>query len=221
MTAATPPTPAASPCRVRLRFAKRGALRLVSHHDLMRCLERMLRRAALPVAHTKGFNPRPKATFALALALGIEGRREVLDLELDEPMEPEEVLLRLRAEAPPGFDFFAAEAIGPGRAARVEAASYRLAIPEDRRDEARGAVADLLSLASRPYTRHRPDRTVELDLRPFVLGAGLDDDGVLELRLKVSSDGSARPEEVIDALGLRDLTARGAILCRDDVELCP
>ena len=31
--------------KVRLRFAKCGDLRLVSHHDLMRCLERMLRRA--------------------------------------------------------------------------------------------------------------------------------------------------------------------------------
>ncbi len=84
----TPPGANASATRVRLRFAKRGDLRLISHHDLMRCLERMLRRAALPVAHSRGFNPRPKATFALALALGIEGCREVLDLDLDEPMEP-------------------------------------------------------------------------------------------------------------------------------------
>ncbi|MBV8677097.1 MAG: DUF2344 domain-containing protein, partial [Planctomycetaceae bacterium] len=32
---------------MRLRFAKRGDLRFVSHHDLMRCLERLLRRAAI------------------------------------------------------------------------------------------------------------------------------------------------------------------------------
>src|SRR3954454_24364755 len=129
---ATDDTTSTATTKVRLRFAKRGDLRLVSHHDLMRCLERMIRRAALPVAHSQGFNPRPKATFALALALGIEGRREVMDLELDEPMEPREVLGRLAAEAPPGFDFFEAEAVGPGRAARVAAASYRLAIPEGR-----------------------------------------------------------------------------------------
>lgn len=219
MTATSITPTATATKKVRLRFAKRGDLRLVSHHDLMRCLERMLRRAALPVAHSQGFNPRPKATFALALALAIEGCREVLDLELDEPMEPAEVLLRLRAEAPPGFDFLEAEAVGPGRAARVVAASYRLAIPEDHRDRARAAIADLLSRESLPYTRHRPDRTVELDLRPFVLGAGLAPDGVLELRMKIAPDGSARPEEVIDALGLKDLVAEGAVLVRTDVEL--
>ena len=63
--------------RVRLRFAKRGDLRLVSHHDVVRAFERMLRRAELPVAHSQGFNPRPKVVFPLSLALGIEGRREI------------------------------------------------------------------------------------------------------------------------------------------------
>src|SRR4051812_1089962 len=67
--------------KVRLRFAKRGDLRLVSHHDLMRCLERALRRAAIPMAASQGFNPRPKIMFPLALALGIEGDREVVELE--------------------------------------------------------------------------------------------------------------------------------------------
>ena len=223
------PAPDAAPARVahrvRLRFAKRGELRLVSHHDLMRCLERTLRRAGLPVAKSQGFNPRPKATFALAMGLGIEGRREVLDLELTAPIAAEEVLARLRAESPPGFDFVAAQVLepGPGRArpARVIAARYRLAIPEDRRDEARAAVADLLSRESRPYTRHRPDRTVELDLRPFLLCAAVGDDGDLVFRLKLTAETSARPEEVVDALGLADLTAQGAILIRDDLELDP
>lgn len=211
--------PTCAATRIRLRFAKRGDLRLVSHHDLMRCLERMLRRASLPVAHSQGFNPRPKATFALAMALGIEGCNEVLDLDLTEPMDPAEVLDRLRAEGPPGFDFLAAEAVGPGRAARVASALYRMAIPEDRRDEARAAVADLLSRGACPYTRHRPDRTVEIDLRPFVLEAALAEGGDLVLRMKISPEGSARPEEVLDALGLKDLLSRGAVLIRDDVEL--
>ena len=80
--------------KVRLRFAKCGDLRLVSHRDIMRCLERMLRRARIPIALTQGFNPRPKMTFALALGLGIEGRSEVVDLELFEPLEPSELLVQ-------------------------------------------------------------------------------------------------------------------------------
>jgi radical SAM-linked protein len=210
--------------RVRFRFAKCGELRLVSHHDLMRTLERTLRRAELPIAHTQGFNPRPKATFALALALGIEGRNEILDLEFTEAIDPAEALRRLQAESPPGFDFLTAEGLpsvaASARSARVTSAFFRLAIPEDRRDQARAAVADLLSRETRPYTRHRPDRTVEVDLRPFVLAAAISElSGDLEFRLKIIAEGSARPEEVIDVLGLKDLLSQGAILVREDLEV--
>jgi radical SAM-linked protein len=208
--------------KVRLRFAKRGDLRLVSHHDLMRCLERMARRAELPLAQSQGFNPRPKVSFTLALALGIEGHHEVVEMELLEPMEPSEVLHRLAAVSPPGLDWLDAEAPGPGRAAQAAAVRYALAVPTDRREDARAALTEFLARDRWPYTRHRPDRTVDMDLRPFLLEATLEEpDGILRFRLKTSPGGSARPEEVIDALGLRDLLGQGAVLARTEVELAP
>jgi radical SAM-linked protein len=221
----TPPgvEPTATATKLRLRFAKRGDLRLVSHHDLLRCVERTLRRAEIPMAHSQGFNPRPKIVFAQALALGIEGRREVVELDLAGPMGPSEALRRLRDAAPPGLAWLEAEAVPPGRPARVEALRYALEIPADRRDAARAALADFLAGTSRPYTRHRPDRgrDIAIDLRPSVLDAGLDGPGTLRFRLKMTPGGAARPEEVIDALGLRDLLEGGAVLVRTEVELAP
>src|SRR5438270_5642800 len=70
--------------KVRIRFRKDGDLRLVSHHDLMRCFERMLRRAALPMRNTSGFHPKPRLVFALSLPLGVIGRDEVAELELEQ-----------------------------------------------------------------------------------------------------------------------------------------
>jgi radical SAM-linked protein len=207
--------------KVRLRFAKRGDLRLISHHDLMRCVERALRRAAIPMATSQGFNPRPKIVFTLALALGIEGRREVVELTLAEPMEPADVLRRLTAAAPPGLDWLDAEGVPPGPAAQAEAVDYELDIPAERRHEASRRVAAFLAEAEHPYTRIRPDRTMAIDLRPFVLDAGLDPSGVLRFRMKIVPSGSARPEELIDALGLRDLLGTGSVLVRTDVELVP
>ena len=63
-------------------------------------------------------------------------------------------------------------------------------------------------------TRRRPDRerAQTIDLRPFVLDAELTDEGMLRARLKVSPDGSARPEELLEGLGLRDLLDQGAVL---------
>src|SRR5262245_30862643 len=78
------PRPAAPVDKVRLRFRKTGPLRLLSHHDLLRCFERLLRRAGLPVHRTHGFHPHPRLVFALSLPLGVVGCEEVAELELDE-----------------------------------------------------------------------------------------------------------------------------------------
>jgi radical SAM-linked protein len=207
--------------KVRLRFAKLGDLRLVSHHDLLRCLERMLRRAEIPVARSQGFNPRPKIVFTLALALGIEGRREIVELDLAEPVEPAEVLRKLAAVAPPGFEWLEVESVPPGRAARAEAVSYVFEVPADRQDAAAASLAKFLASETWPYTRHRPDRDVALDLRPFVLDAELEGNGALRFRMKITPTGSARPEELIDALGLRDLLGQGSVLVRTEMELVP
>ena len=90
--------------KVRIRFRKAGDLRLVSHHDLMRIFERMLRRAGLPFRSTSGFNPRPRLIFALSLALGIIGCNEVADLELDADLPADEVRDRLSRQVPPGLE---------------------------------------------------------------------------------------------------------------------
>jgi radical SAM-linked protein len=210
--------------RVRLRFAKSGDLRLVSHHDLLRCLERTVRRARIPLAVSQGFNPRPKIVFALALALGIEGRSEVVELELAEPMAPADVLARLAAASPRGLDWHAVETIAPGwPAPQVETVAYLLEVPADRRETARTRLAALLASTHWPYTRHRPDRDrdVALDVRPFLLEADLDPLGLLSFRMKMTPNGSARPEEVIDILGLSELLGQGTVLVRTEVELVP
>jgi radical SAM-linked protein len=208
--------------KLRLRFAKRGNLRLVSHHDLMRCFERMARRARIPLAMSQGFTPRPKVVFALPMGLGIEGRNEVVDIELSEPIEPAELLHRLEEVSPPGLDWLDAEVVPPGASApRPLAVEYGLAVPAERREPARSALTSLLASSSWPVIRRRPDRDRELliDLRPLLLDAELSDEGMLRARLKVATDGSARPEELLESLGLRDLLEQGAVLTRTQVEL--
>jgi radical SAM-linked protein len=213
-------TVAASAQKIRLRFAKCGDIRLVSHHDLVRCLERALRRAEIPVAVTQGFNPRPKITFALSLALGIEGRREVVEIDLTEPWAPAEVLSRLAATSPPGLEWLEAEPCQSSRAPQVNSVWYHVTIPEDRIEPALASLEKLLAAESWPHVRQRKDKVIELDLRPFLLDAAIDPNGVFQIRLKVTNSGAAaRPEDIIHVLGLDDLLQNGAILARIELEM--
>src|SRR5437773_114514 len=114
--------------KVRIRFRKSGDLRLVSHHDLMRCFERMLRRADLPYHSTQGFNPKPRMIFALSLALGVVGCQEVVELELDEELPTDDIRTRLTQQAPTGLEILDVRRIDRKAGAQVRSVCYRVAI---------------------------------------------------------------------------------------------
>jgi len=90
-------------CRLRIRFAKTGSMALLSHLDLMRMLERALRRSALPISFTGGFHPLPRIQVALALPLGAEADSEWMDLEFTRPLAPELLLQTLQGLLPEGI----------------------------------------------------------------------------------------------------------------------
>ena len=213
-TAAAPT--AVARAKYRVRFQKAGNLRLVSHHDLLHCVERMFRRAALPVASTQGFNPRPRISFAQSLALGVIGLREVLELELTVPLDAAEVEHHLAAQCPPGLAILSVRPIDYRARAQVRRAYFRLPLKEpipDLVDRCTAFLAQEQCWIQR--TRPHPRR---LNLRPFV-GALRATDGALEMGLWVSPHGSARPEEVAEVLGLRAVLDAGAVLERTDLEL--
>src|ERR1700758_5035801 len=114
--------PLANRDKVRIRFKKGGDLRLVSHHDLMHCFERMFRRAALPFHSTEGFNPKPRMAFALSLALGIIGAEEVLELELDDILPVADIHELLARQTPPGLEILSVQRIPRKTRAQVRRA---------------------------------------------------------------------------------------------------
>ncbi|WP_414561964.1 MULTISPECIES: TIGR03960 family B12-binding radical SAM protein [unclassified Anabaena] len=86
--------------RLRVWFGKQGNMALVSHLDLMRLFDRVIRRASLPIAFTGGFHPSPRIAVASALALGATSSGEIVDFELTQPIEIESFRQKLANELP-------------------------------------------------------------------------------------------------------------------------
>jgi radical SAM-linked protein len=70
------------PIRVRARFSKTGALRHLSHRELITHITRAIRRAGVDVDYSKGFNPAPRIAFGPPLGVGVAGLREYFDMEV-------------------------------------------------------------------------------------------------------------------------------------------
>jgi radical SAM-linked protein len=213
-----PLTPEAPPrCKFRVRFRKAGDLRLVSHHDLMHVCERMFRRAdlVLPVSH--GFNPRPKMWFASAIALGIAGLNEILEFELSPPLDTDEVHRRLAQQAPAGMEILSVRLIDVKASARVRRALYRMPIDVSAATGLSERIAVFFKQTECWVERLRPHPR-RINIRPFVHELHAYDDRV-EMALWITPNGAARPEEVIAALGLKELIDNGAVIERTDLEV--
>jgi radical SAM-linked protein len=198
--------------KVRIRFRKSGDLRLVSHLDLMRSLERVLRRAALPFRMTEGFHPTPRLVLAQSLPLGVVGHREVAELELTEEIEPEEVLSRLRAKAPPGIEFLSAKRIPLKVTARPRRAVYR--IPLEFPSPDLPARCDEFLAATDAWTERGRPKPRQITIRPYVDSLTVAD-GALHVCIWLTQEGSARADEVAAAVGVGDLPQ----IERTDLEL--
>ncbi len=76
--------------RIRLKFEKKGNIRLIGHLDMLRYFQKAIRRAALPIKYSEGFHPHQLLSFAMPLGVGVESEGEYLDLELiDEEVKRE------------------------------------------------------------------------------------------------------------------------------------
>lgn len=90
---------------VRGVFEKKGRARFISHLDLLRTMQRALKRSKIPVWYTQGFNPRIYMNFPLALSLGVESSVEMMDFEIVEQVPYEKMLEDINKVLPEGIRF--------------------------------------------------------------------------------------------------------------------
>ncbi len=202
--------------RVRLQYEKGEPLRYASHLDMLRLWERALRRADLPVAHSRGYNPRPRIGMACPLPTGVTGRAELLDVLLTRRLDTGEVVKRLNRVLPKGVRVirgWEAALRGPALMALKGAAEYQALIRWDASAEALEAkLRDWAAQHAVVRERRRKGRMRTYDLRPLVerlwvvgrRGAHW----VVGMRLKAEPGATGRPDEVLKALELWD-EARG------------
>lgn len=193
--------------KVAIRFAISGDLRFVSHHDTMRLFERALSRAGLPVAFSAGFNPRPKLTLPLPRAVGMAALGDLLVIQLTDRLASEEVAGRLAEQMPEGVRIEGAWELPPGGSVQPDRAVYEVTLSCEVRDPVDEAVARFRAADQWPIHREsrrgrkRQSGGKTLDLKAYVCEPSVTDD-VLSWTVRVTAEGSARPAEVLAALGL-------------------
>lgn len=205
-----------------LEYSVRGRQRFLAHLDTLQLLRRAVRRAGGHLSLSGGLRPKPLLSIALPRPVGVESRQEFCQFSLSEP-PPRDFAPRLAAALPDGVQVIR---IVPWRRrgsvpAEVVGCTYEVDVVVGdvgaREDDVVGGVEVLWS-AGRSYTeadsitveRRRPGEVRSVDVKNFVpdveisgFNSGSGDDassGRIRFRTTVGRRGSARPQEVVEAL---------------------
>lgn len=89
--------------RIRVKYQKKGWARFVSQLEMVKVLERTLRRSEFPLVFSEGFSPRPKLSFGPPTPVGFESETELADVFLVSHLPEGVVKRRLEKFFPEGF----------------------------------------------------------------------------------------------------------------------
>lgn len=196
--------------RIRITFAKQGALRYIGHLDLHKLWESATRRAGIALAYSQGFHPQPKIQLASALPLGFSSRCEIADMWVEDDPSTAAALMdgnfqsRLQNSLPSGIivrQLTQVDERVPPLQTQVIASEFEVTLLDDVDvDALTRSLSALIEADSIP--RERRGKTY--DLKPLIeeLVFSATPAPSLRMRLTAREGATGRPEEVLAALGI-------------------
>lgn len=122
--------------RYLTKFTKEENIKFISHLDVLKTIQKNIRRAGLPVEFSQGFNPHMNTSIAQPLSVGVYSSGEYMDMVLTTEMNEQEIIDRLNKTAPSGIKYLSALAIPytpgekkvPQAMALIDAARYTIKV---------------------------------------------------------------------------------------------
>lgn len=206
----------------QMRFSKTGRARFISHLDTLSCLMRAIRRSGFELSFSQGMRPKPILSLAMPLGVGVEGEDEICDFSLQQRAPLTDLAKKISRELPQGM---ALKSVGPcfdrsKSASRVEFCGYRIELAEIAADFA-PALAKYNSATELVLLRRRPKGDKEVEIKKYVDEVHLiEEGGGIAFDMKVTPEGTARPDEIIEALaGFAGKEIKPARIVRTEIRL--
>ncbi len=210
-------------------FEKGDSLRFIGHLDLMRTMQRALRRSGLPIKYSSGFNPHIRLSFAQPLGVGVIGLRELMEVPIEGMVEPQEFMQAMNRVLPSLLRVRFCRAVDDSFPTLMSlVGGSRYAIRFGKGDDSQKAIEALQRfMALKEYVTDRKTKSGEApcDIRQFVVSAeSVVEDGQNVIRLVTvqNKSGALKPGLWMDSLcefagaePFPRLIYREAILSRD------
>ena len=158
--------------RMMAVFEKGETLRYIGHLDLMRTVQRALRRSNLPVKYSNGFNPHIRLSFAAPLSVGVVGRRELMEVPVEDGVTEAQFVEAFNRASPACLQIVQARCISdefPTLMSLVAGSRYTIRLEAGpAADQAAAAFDNFMALESYVANRRTKSGENPCDIRLFV-----------------------------------------------------
>lgn len=182
-------------------FEKTPRLRHIGHLDLMRAMQRALRRSDLPIRYSQGFNPHILLTFAAPLSLGMAGLREIMEVPIEGEMDAVQFMEKLSAALPPDLIIRTVRAVNdthPASMATLCAARFE-AVFDNENASLELAIDKFLSQPEIMVMRKTKSGEKLSDIRPMIYELKFVDHRLF-MTLALSEIATCKPDLLLSAL---------------------
>ena len=192
--------------KIRIKFSKVGHLKYIGHLDIMRCFQKVMRRAEVDIAYSAGFSPHQIMSFASPLGLGLTSDGEYVDIEVLSTESSEIMLKKINAAMPEGLQALSYVKL-PDNAktamSMVAAADYEVRFDVPVCAEIKDKFAEFLSRESILITRKTKKQEMEVDIRPLIYQASFMEQAdvsadCLLMQVSAGSVANLKPEQVME-----------------------
>lgn len=158
--------------RMIVAFQKTDQVRHIGHLDLLRTVQRALRRSGLPVRYSQGFNPHVLLSFASPLSVGVCGLEELLEVTLDADYQADAFAIQLDKAMPDSLPITAARSVPdthPKLMATLRTAEYSATFARNAQTNAMSqAVSTMLERKEIIAIRKTKSGEKSCDIRPML-----------------------------------------------------
>ena len=162
--------------RYLTKFTKEENIKFISHLDVLKTIQKNIRRAGLPIEYSQGFNPHMNTSIAQPLSVGVYSSGEYMDMVLTTEVNEEEIVDKLNKTAPSGIKYISALAVPyvegekkvPQAMALIDAARYTIKIKYSDVSKLEEEVNKLLEVKEWNTIKKSKKGEKEVDIRPLV-----------------------------------------------------
>jgi len=159
--------------RYLIKYTKESEIKFLSHLDLMRTIQRVIRRAKLPIEYSKGFNPHMSISIAQPLSVGVHSIGEYLDAVFTEAVDEKEILKALNENTVGGVKFLSVTTVARKEGqknqqamATIDAAKYIIKFKLE--EESALDMDSLMKLSQWTILKKSKSGEKETDIKPLV-----------------------------------------------------